>query len=77
MDTYADAASDDLETISGGSEGQIVVLRCTSGTRVVTVKHLTDNTVCGSDRVLNNVNDRITLEYNGSYWIMLAYADNV
>lgn len=43
VDTESDAASDDLATISGGSAGDIVILRAENAARVVTLKHGTGN----------------------------------
>ncbi|MEX5513551.1 hypothetical protein [Pseudophaeobacter sp. 1A09344] len=76
IDTEADAATDDLDTINGGSAGDILVLQTAASARDVTVKHATGNIFCGSDRVLNNVADRIVLHFDGLNWHMISYADN-
>lgn len=76
IDTEADAASDDLDTINGGITGDILILQTATSTRDVTVKHATGNIFCGSDRVLNNVADRIVLHCDGSNWHMVSYSDN-
>src|SRR5690606_3555049 len=47
VDTESDAASDDLDTISGGIDGQRLVLRTVTGSRDVTVKNNTGNIRCG------------------------------
>jgi hypothetical protein len=39
VDTEGAAASDTLDTISGGSEGQILFIRCANASRVVTLSH--------------------------------------
>lgn len=76
IDTEGAAATDDLDTITPGSTGDILVLGSATSTRDVTVKHATGNIFCGSDRTLNNVSDRITLICDGSNWHMISYADN-
>lgn len=70
VDTEASAASDDLDTITGGVEGDILVLQCVSAARVVTVKHNTGNIYfrSGGDRVLYDVYQTIVLMYDGVKW---------
>lgn len=76
IDTEADAATDDLDTINGGSEGDIVILRTTTTARVVTVKDGTGNILIEGDFVLTNSQDTITLLHNGSFWIENSRANN-
>ena len=68
IDTEGDAATDDLDTISGGSEGEVLVIRCESGARVVTVKNGTGNIIMDADVELNDVGKMLALIYDGSYW---------
>ena len=73
-------ASDDLVTITGGKDGDIIVLSAGTSSQAVTIKTSfsgTDTIQCGaSDLVLNSSADRITLEYNTDRWFMLSFADN-
>lgn len=76
VDTQADASTDDLDTINGGTIGDILILRAENSARTVVVKNGTGNINCGSDRTLNNNTDRIILHYGGTNWNMLAFSDN-
>lgn len=76
VDTAADAASDDLATINGGTEGDVVVLRANNSGRTVVVKNGTGNIVCGADITLDNAADTVTLLYDGANWILIASAGN-
>lgn len=70
VDTEASAASDDLDTISGGVEGDWLILQCVSASRVVTIKHNTGNVYFrdGSDRILHDVYQTVVLMYDGFKW---------
>jgi hypothetical protein len=78
VDTESDAATDDLDTISGGTDGDVIVLRAESSVRTVVVKHNTGNIrLDGStDKSLTQVNDRIVLEFDGTNWLQWSFADN-
>lgn len=75
VDTEGAAASDDLDTISGGSDGDILILRSTLNSRDVNITSA-GNIVCNLT-VLNNVGDRITLIYDGilTAWYCVGTAD--
>jgi hypothetical protein len=75
VDTEGAAASDDLDTISGGATGQIVVLTAASSARTVVVKDATGNIQLTGDMSLTHQNDTITLMYNGASWLEIARAD--
>jgi len=69
IDTEGGAATDDLETINGGSDGDILILRSTNNARDITIKHGTGNIILkplGQDTLLNFENDRIVLQYKQS-----------
>lgn len=69
IDTEAAAATDDLVTINGDVSGQWLILRPVSGTRDVVLRHGAGNINCqGADITLGNVNDTVTLLYDGSTW---------
>jgi len=78
VDTYEDAASDDLVTINGGADGKIITLRIAAGARDVVVKNGTGNIYCGGDLTMSVEVDRITLQYdsNLAVWVMLSWANN-
>lgn len=78
VDTEGAAAADDLVTINGGVDGQIIILRSTvSLTRVVTVKDSTGNMRLAGDMVLDSATDSLTLyQIGGSVWIELARSNN-
>ena len=68
-------SSDDLDTINGGVEGQILVLMRGSGT--ITIKHDEDNinTIGGSDFAMNSSTDVSVLLYNGGIWHLIVAAN--
>ena len=65
--TEGSAATDDLDTINNGSDGDVIILRTiVDASRVVTVKDGTGNIQLagGADCVLTNRRDCLMLEYN-------------
>ena len=68
-------SSDDLDTINGGVDGQILILTRGSGT--ITIKHDEDNihTVGGSDFAMNSSTDVSVLLYNGNIWHLIVAAN--
>jgi len=76
VDTESDGASDDLDTISGGTEGDILIIRAEHTDRTVVAKDGTGNLNLGGDRTLDNTQDRLMLVNNGSGWDELSFADN-
>lgn len=76
VDTQADAATDDLSTISGGSEGRTLTLRAENTARTVVVKDGLGNIRCAGDFSLDSTEDLITLIHDGTNWVELARADN-
>ncbi len=71
LDTEGAAATDDLDTISGGVDGQILVLQDANSSHDVTVKNGTGNIKCGSDKALTASEDMITLiDAGGSSWLL-------
>lgn len=79
VETEAAAATDDLDTINGGIDGQMLILQTANGSRDVTIKNNTGNIDCGSDRALNGNRDTITLIYRLAVtrWQMVAFGDNI
>lgn len=76
VDTYEDAATDDLQTISGGVTGMILVLRGANSARDVTLKDGVGNLSLAGDFTFSNVSDTMMLIYNGSLWQEISRSDN-
>jgi hypothetical protein len=72
IDTEGAAATDDLNTINGGQNGQVIWLNTANNSRDVTITSGVGNIVnsTGLSIVLGNVNDVICLKYNGTNWIV-------
>lgn len=72
------AATDDLVTINGGTDGDILILRSVSSGRETTLKDGTGNLFLAGDFVLSNFHDSITLRYDAllSGWVELSRSDN-
>jgi hypothetical protein len=76
VDTEADAATDDLDTITAGSgvaDGHILILRAENAARTVVVKHNTGNIMVpgATDLVLDDSHDTAWFIYDGNLtkWI--------
>lgn len=77
VDTEGGAATDDLDTINGGSyDGQILVLRAANSARDVVLKDGSGNLRLVGDFTLTNSQDRIMLMYDGTNWCELSRSDN-
>ncbi|MDD5049920.1 MAG: hypothetical protein PHH09_13425 [Methanoregulaceae archaeon] len=73
------AGADTINTINGGSDGDIVILQAKAGVAdPITVDHSAGNCVFASDFVMNNDADIIALMYDGdlSKWIRIWYQGN-
>lgn len=76
VDTEAAAASDDLDSIAGGAQGDVLVVRATNDTHTVVLKDGTGNLRLAGDFSLDSANDRMALMHDGTNWVELARADN-
>lgn len=76
IDTEGDAASDDLDTISGGSTGDIIVITANNTARTVVCKDGTGNLKLSGDFSLDNTEDTIQLIYDGTNWLELSRSNN-
>jgi len=78
VDTEGDAATDDLDTINGGKEGDIIVLKAEDSARTVVVKHGTGNLQLNAqaDFSMDNANDVIILIYDGTNWLEISRSNN-
>jgi hypothetical protein len=73
------AASDDLDTISGGSSGDLLILSTAANPQDVVIKDGTGNielNIADGDCTLGNVRDRIMLVYQGSTWYEISRSIN-
>lgn len=76
IDTEASASTDDLNTINGGTLGQLLVVKATSGARTVVMKDGTGNLALAGDFSLDNVDDIMTLIYIGTEWREISRSNN-
>lgn len=78
VDTESNAATDDLVTINGGTDGMRVVLTAADNNRTIVVKDSTGNIQCAGDHSLDTVADTIELMYHAgiSQWIELCRSNN-
>jgi hypothetical protein len=76
IDTEAAAATDDLDTISGGQFGQITTFSAVNAARTVVFKDGTGNLRLAGDFSLDNSEDSITCVFNGTNWLEIARSDN-
>lgn len=76
IDTEGDAATDDLDSITGGSAEQMLLLRAANAARTVVLKHAigTDKiaTPGGQDVSLTEDTDWALLCHNGTQWTVVA-----
>ena len=71
LDTEGAAATDDLETINGGQDGQIIFIKSTANARNVVLKHATGN--IWNPQNNNAANRDITLDIATDF-VMLRYS---
>lgn len=76
VDTEADAITDDLDTISGGSEGDLLIIRANNSARTVVAKDGTGNLALAGDFTMDNAQDTLTMIYDGASWLELSRSDN-
>jgi hypothetical protein len=74
IDTESNAASDDLDTINGGVEGDFLILTANNDARTVVVKHNTGNILCpgATDISLAEDDDYALLYYTGAKWVVVG-----
>lgn len=79
VDTEGSASTDDLDTISGGQDGQIIFINIANNSRDITLRSGVGNIVnpTGLNITLGNTNDIAVLRYNGTNWIIVSvnYSD--
>jgi hypothetical protein len=74
VDTESDAASDNLDTISGGVSGEILYLVAAHTDRTVVIRHGEGNilTSDGSDFSLDSTDLEVCLHYDGTNWRLIS-----
>jgi len=69
--------TDDLDTISGGENGQQLTLISSSNSNTLTIKDGTGNLRLSSDFVMTSASDRICLEkFDDGYWYEITRSSN-
>ena len=78
IDTESDAATDDLDTISGGNDGQFLVIQAANAARTVVAKDGTGNLQLAGDFSLDNTQDTLTLIFSSalSAWCEISRSDS-
>jgi hypothetical protein len=74
IDTEGGASTDDLSTINGGTNGDLLFLRLVSNLRTVTIRHNVGNiyTLDGSDVVLNSISGVALFIRYSANWIYVG-----
>jgi len=75
IDTQADAATDDLDTILGGINGDLLIIRAANSSRTVVVKDGTGNIQLAGDFTMDNADDVLMLIFYGN-WLEIAGSNN-
>ena len=78
LDTESAAASDDLDTVSGGNVGDMLIIQSTANARNVVLKDGTGNLALQGniDFTLDDTSDKIILVKNSTNWEEVSRADN-
>lgn len=77
IDTEGDASTDDLDTISGMSDGDIICVRAEHADRTVILKNGTGNLILGGDIHLDNVGKYVALISDGTNLYLLNTSRDV
>ena len=74
VDTEGGASQDELTTINGGSDGDILIIKQANDARGITFKHAGGNInlTNGIEFSLRNIRDRITLMYDSAFWVEIS-----
>jgi hypothetical protein len=76
IDTESASATDDLDTINGGNQGQVIIIGSTADARDIVLKHNTGNIFNpgGINITLGVTSDRVTLMYDSTLakWIVIG-----
>ena len=77
VDTEGGAASDDLDFIYGGVEGDVIFITAANSARDVVCKDGTGNLKLPADMTLDNVEDIEELYCNGTDWLEVTASSNL
>jgi len=76
VDTQSDDPTDDLDTINGGTAGNMLIISAADSARTVVAKDGTGNLLLAGDFTMDNASDTLTLRYDGTNWVELSRSDN-
>ena len=77
IDTESDAGTDDLDTINGGGDGDIIIIKAENAARTIVVKDGTGNLRTAGDFSMDNSTDTMMLiNSGGSTWLELSRSNN-
>jgi hypothetical protein len=76
IDTESAASTDNLDTINGGVDGDILVLKSVTGSRDTTLRDGNDNLKLAGNFTLTSSFDRIGLIYRSGNWVELFRSNN-
>jgi hypothetical protein len=78
VDTEGLASTDDVDTINGGNDGDIVVFTASNTTRDIVFRNATGNLRIGASITLDSNRDALTLYYDAAdaVWRQVAFANN-
>lgn len=89
IDTEGSISSDDLDTINGGQDGQVIFLKSSNNARNVVLKHATgnifnpqinsQNNTANRNITLDLTTDFVCLKYDSvlAYWIVISSSFNI
>ena len=78
VDTESDAASDDLDTVNGGADGRLLVIRPITSARTVVAKDGTGNLIMAGDHSMDHSHDTTTFVYSSGFpgWMEIGRANS-
>lgn len=76
IDTESDDASDDLDSISGGTAGDLLFLTPADDARTIVFKDGTGNLLLNGDFTADHTSDQLFLRKIGSNWVEVSRSDN-
>ena len=69
-------AADDLDTINGGVEGDLLILRASNSAVTITLKDGTGNIRMPADMTLDHADDVELLYFDGTNWLEITGSSN-
>lgn len=76
IDTESDASTDDLDTINGGTVGDLLLIRPVNNNRDVVAKNFTGNLSLTGDFTMDTEADMLLLFYDGVQWKEISRSSN-